>query len=131
MHLIDAVNGRHIGKDPGAGESTSRPERRQRRRTPVRWPLSLLRTGALAPIETVTQNLTSTGLYCLSPVALTPGETLRCTLRAPAYDPRDEERHISLECSAMVVRAEAAANGFFGIACRIEDYHLLGSNSPA
>ena len=129
MHLIDAFMARHAGKDPGSTESPSRPDRRQRRRAPVRWRLALLRDNALAPIETVTENLSSAGFYCLSPVPLTPGEGLNCTLLVPAYDPRDLERRMPLECAAVVVRAEAAADGFFGVACHIEDYHLSAAGA--
>lgn len=124
MHLIDAFTAQHAGKDLETSKSGWRAERRHRHRTPVHWPLALFRDGASTPIETVTQNLSSTGLYCLSPVPLTPGEKLRCALRVPAYDPHDEERHIIVECTALLVRAEAAADGFFGVACHIEEYHL-------
>ncbi len=76
-------------------------------------------------IETVTQNLSSSGFYCLCPQPLMPGETVVGTLRLPAYDPKKEDRIISLECKSLVLRAEAAQDGLFGIACRIEDYHVV------
>ena len=76
-------------------------------------------------MQSVTQNLSSSGFYCLSRTPLTPGESLLCTLTMPTYDPKSRERTISLECRASVMRAEATAEGLFGIACRIEDYHLV------
>src|SRR4051812_20755878 len=109
-----------------AAEGAFRPERRQRTRMSVHWPVRLLKEGAVSGIQTTTQNLSSSGFYCLSITPLPPGETLICALTVPAYDPRSQERTISLECRALVVRAEAAADGLFGIACRIEDYHLVG-----
>lgn len=95
---------------------------------PVRWRLTIWRGGGSPAIETVTQNLSSSGFYCLSPAPLTPGEAVRCLFCVPAHDPQDDERCIDLECRALVLRAEAAAEGFFGIACHIEEYHL-GSGS--
>jgi hypothetical protein len=130
MHLIDAITARHLAKDPDFAES-SRADRRQRRRTPVRWSLALLRNSGSPAIETVTDNLSSAGFYCLSPAPLTPGETLHCVLRVPAYDPGDQERHISLECAAVEVRAEAAPDGYFGVACRIVEYQLLVNGARA
>lgn len=96
-----------------------------RARTQVHWPVLLLPDRTAHAIETVTQNLSSGGFYCFSPTALTPGESLLCTLRLPAYDPIDEQHALALECRVRVMRAEAAAEGFFGIACRIEDYRLM------
>ena len=74
----------------------------------------------------MTRNLSSSGFYCLSPTPLTPGETVRCVIRVPAFYPQDAQRHIDLECKAQVVRAEAVVDGSFGIACHIENYRLGG-----
>jgi hypothetical protein len=76
-------------------------------------------------IETVTHNLSSNGFYCFAPSPLKPGGGLICTLKVPAYDPKNEERTLTLECRALVLRVEAVAEGSFGIACRIEDYRLM------
>jgi PilZ domain-containing protein len=124
---MDAYTNRRAGKDSVCAESEFRPERRQRRRTPIRWPLRLLRDDGLPAIETFTQNLSSSGFYCLSPVPLIAGETLQCTLHVPTYDPHDQGRQIGLECAALVVRAEATADNLYGVACHIEDYHLPGA----
>lgn len=102
-----------------------RPERRKRARTNVHWPVSLLRDHGFNPIDTVTQNLSSTGFYCLSSTPVAPGAVLRCSLKVPAYDPRGEQRTVTLECRVQVMRSEATQDGSFGIACRIEDYHLI------
>jgi hypothetical protein len=76
-------------------------------------------------VESVTQNLSSSGFYFLSPKPLAPGESLVCALKVPAYDPEGEERTVALECRVQVIRAEAALDGLFGMACQIEDYHLI------
>jgi len=118
----------HAGaRELAAIESTFRPERRKWARTHVHWPVLLLRNHGADGIDTVTQNLSSNGFYCLSPEPLKPGESLMCTLKLPAHDPKGEERTLALECTVMVMRAEAASEGFFGIACRIDDYHLIRS----
>lgn len=104
-------------------------ERRTRARTEVHWPVLLLRDHGVNAIETITENLSSSGFYCLSTVPVMPGESLRCSLRVPAHDPKGEERMVMLECSVQVLRTEATSEGSFGIACRIEDYHLITNGS--
>ena len=127
LHLIDALTARYTaGREPGPAEAASRLDRRERRRTPVRWRLMLSREDGSPEIETITDNLSSSGFYCLSSVPLTPGQSVRCALRVPTYDPHDDERYIELACKALVVRAEAAPDGCYGIACHIEEYHLAG-----
>jgi hypothetical protein len=76
-------------------------------------------------IETVTQNLSSAGFYCLSPARLTPGQTITCTLRVPTYDLTSQAPYIPVVCRAHVIRVQLDVEGSFGIACRISDYHLL------
>jgi len=124
---LDVLTAHAGARELAAIENSFRPERRRRARTQVHWPLMLLRDHGSDAIETSTQNLSSNGFYCFTPEPLKPGESLLCTLRLPAHDPKGEERSLSLECTVMVVRAEAAADGHFGIACRIEDYHLVRS----
>ena len=114
-------------RETAAGVSI--PERRKRPRTSVHWPVRLLKEGAASGIHTITHNLSSSGFYCLSATPLLPGEALLCILTVPAYDPRSQERTMTLECRALVMRAEATADGLFGIACRIEDYHLAGQDA--
>lgn len=91
----------------------------------------MLKDGAVSGIHTTTHNLSSSGFYCLSATPLLPGEHLVCVLTVPAYDPRSQERTITLECRALVMRAEATTDGLFGIACRIEDYHLASHDGSA
>lgn len=119
---VDTVD--HGGKGRGDAECALHPERRKRTRVSVHWPLLLRREGASEDIETMTENLSSSGFYCFSPKPVTIGERLRCRLTAPSYDPKGDRREIELDCRAMVLRVEAAADGSFGVACRIEDYRL-------
>jgi hypothetical protein len=106
-------------------ERTGRPERRNRARIQVHWPVLFFRTDPPEAVESVTQNLSSRGFYCFSKVPLTVGEILACTIRVPAHDPAGKELDRQLDCKVRVTRVEAdAAEGLFGIACRLEDYHV-------
>lgn len=106
--------------------SSHHPERRGRIRLNVRWRL-LVRTRAGGSLETLTENLSSSGLYFLCPEPFPAGETLLSILSAPAHDPGAEERTLPLACRLKVMRLEPTGDGLFGVACRIEDYQLGGS----
>lgn len=106
-------------------EGSFRPERRTRSRVRVHWSVLLLPGGGAKEIETVTQKLSSSGFYCFSPSPLKPRDCLLCTMKLPSYDPNGEEPVPTLECRVRVMRAEAATDRLFGIACRIYDYRLV------
>ena len=100
-------------------------ERRKRVRTQVHWTVLLFREHTSKAVTTITQNLSSSGFYCLSRSAFSLGEQLFCSLEVPTHDPSDKGRTAPLECRARVVRVEPeGGNGRFGIACQIEDYHF-------
>lgn len=102
-------------------------ERRRRVRTKAHWTVLLLRSPAAAVVESTTLNLSSLGFYCLLPTLLPIGEPLTCWLKIPAHQPADLDRTLLLECKVRVVRAEpATVEGYFGTACRIEDYRCRG-----
>jgi len=101
-------------------------ERRSRPRLRVHWPLQFC-AAAGKPIQTVTHDLSSKGLYCLIETPFVPGEIRECTLLVPARDPADDNRWVSVRCRVRVVRVEAPPEtGLYGVACRIEDYQLVG-----
>lgn len=125
FNTIDGIATPNPARDLGGTHCSSRPDRRRRTRTSLRCHLLLSMGNGVAAIETVTENLSSTGFYCLSPKPAIPGETLLCTLRIPAHHPSDHDESIRLECSAVVVRTESAHDGFFGIACSIKDYRIV------
>jgi hypothetical protein len=113
---------------PGAASSKSarRPERRQRARTLVHWAVLFFRNHAGDAIETTTQNLSSSGFYCLSRTPLKTGDFLFCTLGVPSHEASCRKSIGVLECRVRVTRAEPAPlEGFFGIACQIEDYRFI------
>jgi len=124
-NFVDIFTAHASAKDRPAIEGASpKIERRARTRTQVHWPVLLMRDHDGKAIETVTQNLSSSGFYCLSSAGLTPGERLFCTLRVPAHDPNNDGSAVSLECSAVVLRSELTPSGDFGVAFRIDDYHF-------
>jgi hypothetical protein len=105
-------------------ESRLSPERRKRVRTEVRWPVWLFPEGTQERMGSLTQNLSSGGFYCLADTPLTVGDTLLCLLKVPSHEPNGRHVEQMLECRTRVVRVETHAEGRYGIACRIEDYHF-------
>ena len=102
----------------------SMQERRRRTRVLVRWPL-LFRDVPGAAVDTVTENLSSEGFYCLTSKPFVPGDLRTCTLSAPAYRPDDGSWVILVECQVRVVRVQALSeSGMYGMGCRIEDYRV-------
>jgi hypothetical protein len=80
-------------------------------------------------IETVTRDVSSEGFHCLSRVPLIAHETVGCSLTIPSLHPERAEAPMVLECQVRVVRIDPPdEQGYFGIACRIEDYRLAASN---
>jgi hypothetical protein len=113
------------GSPKQTAESAVPLERRSRTRSHVHWTILLMRKDGADPVQTTTENLSSGGLYCISPVPLKVGESLVCTIRVPAHDPRGGNRLLNLQCTVEVVRSEALGTGLgFGTACRIQDYHF-------
>ncbi len=124
----ELFSGYEVLAKPLNGNSTLRVERRKRARTRVHWPVLFFRQHTTDAVESVTQNLSSSGFYCLLTVALLPGEYLACVLTIPSHDPIDGHQTRTLECKVRVVRAEPVPEGLFGVACRIEDYRFLGAS---
>src|SRR5215471_1511642 len=89
-------------------------ERRKRVRTQVHWTILLFRENTSKAVTTITQNLSSSGFYCLSRNPFSLGEQVVCSLEVPTHDPIDKERTVPLECRARVVRVEPErGNGRF------------------
>jgi hypothetical protein len=81
-------------------------------------------------IETVTRDLSSDGFLCVSSTHFPPGEALTCAIRVPSFDPSSQRRTRILECSVRVMRSEpTTSEGEFGVAFRIEDYHVNGGGA--
>ena len=96
-------------------------DRRKRSRVPLHWPLRLFRQPGKPPAESVTENLSSEGLYCVTRQRFKPGERLQCEIVIPA--PLGTGEPVVLNCHITVRRVEPLREGF-GLGCHIEDYSL-------
>ena len=123
LELVDAWGGlpKSIGLNAAAVA-----ERRKRVRTRLYWPVLLFRDGiGTTNIESVTRDLSSSGFYCMTRVQLLEGERLVCSIKIPTHDPHGKNLERTLECRVRVVRVvPQESSDLFGVACRIEDYHL-------
>jgi hypothetical protein len=119
-----------VNKPAESEISATHPERRRRARTKLHWPVLFFRDHSAEAVESLTQDLSSGGFYCLSKTPFTSGERILCTLKIPTYDPVGKQCERTLECEVRVMRVEAAAGeDFYGIACRIDDYRFAHTNS--
>src|SRR5262245_60001851 len=101
----------------------SRPERRRWIRTRLHWQVQFFGLGETATVETTTQNLSSRGFYCISPVPAIPGQLYICTMKVPAHQPDSADRLLSLECQVRILRVDMAdTDNSYGLACEIEEY---------
>jgi len=108
----------------------NRPERRKRTRSHVHWTICFFGVDSGDAVETVTENLSSAGFQCFTPVPLTAGSVMTCVLRVPSHHPAYRGRTASLECKVRVVRVEPAEERrSYKVACQIEDYRFIESNS--
>jgi PilZ domain len=96
-------------------------------RSRVHWPVLLFRNEGDGTVETTTQDLSSSGFYCLSKKPFAIGEMLTCALQVPNDHAGGRERR--LECRVLVVRVDSPINGQYGIACRTQDYHFAGADA--
>ena len=100
-------------------------ERRKRARNHLHWSVLLFRNQTADAVESLTRDLSSSGFYCVTGIAFTPGERLICTLKIPTHDPNGKHLERRLECKVRVMRVEPQdADGAFGLACQIEDYRF-------
>jgi hypothetical protein len=110
---------------PAGLENPFPAERRKRARNNLHWSVLLFHNHAAAAVESITRDLSSSGFYCVTETAFTPGERLICSLKIPTHDPNGKHLEQRLECRVRVVRIEAlGTEGTFGLACQIEDYHF-------
>ena len=101
-------------------------DRRRRPRVALCWTVYLLRDSSDRPIESRTKNISSEGFYCYVAEPLNAGDVICSIIHVPAADPARSERTIALHCRCRVLRVEAVSAVMFGVACRIEDYIVVG-----
>ena len=127
-HFRRNDNGHEIPLDP----LTGRLERRRWIRTRLHWQVQFFGLGETGSVETTTQNLSSRGFYCTSPVPSTPGDRYVCTMKVPAHQPDSADRLLSLECQVRILRVDTAdTDNSYGFACEIEEYHFINHTSAA
>jgi hypothetical protein len=105
----------------------SSEDRRKRKRVALHWAVRLFRQSEGPSVESITENLSSEGLFCITSEAFKPGERLRCEIVIPAT--LGLEAPVVLECHVTVRRAEYLDRGF-GLGCHIEDYTLATGLPP-
>jgi hypothetical protein len=102
-------------------------DRRKRQRLALHWTVRLFSQLGSASVESITENLSTEGLYCISTKQFKTGERLRCEIVIP--DALGLDAPIVIECHVTVQRVEYQRSGF-GLGCHIEDYSL-SSGGPA
>ena len=111
---------------PAKLENQPTSERRKRARNDLHWSVLLFRSEPAGVVESLTRDLSSSGFYCVTDVAFTPGERIVCSLKIPTHDPTGKHLLRRLECKVRVMRVEPkGSDGPFGLACQIEDYHFM------
>jgi len=111
----------------GRTRSRTGPERRRTRRAPLHWTLFLACTKSGPLLRTVTRDINKDGFYCLLNQPVNPGEQIECDIVVPTHGPQDHDDVIYLRCLVQTVRVEKIGTASeFGVACRIENYYLVG-----
>jgi len=76
-----------------------------------------------ASIESVTENISSDGFYCISPTRFVPGESFKVDVSLPGF--QADHSGIVIRCEVRVTRTEKPQVGLgFGIGCHIENYFI-------
>ncbi len=84
----------------------------------VHWHVSFSDGETQSALQSITQDVSSDGFYCVAKVAFVPGEIRTCMLELPAHPVR-------IYCKVRIIRVEALAEReTYGIGCRIEDYRF-------
>ena len=108
--------------------SGSEVDRRRRRRMSLALPVVLIRPGTQAPIETLTENVSSDGFYCLSEQEFWPDEILNCEMCLPGDQVSSVPEHgLRVNCEVRVVRVVSRGLQGFGVACHLDKYTVSRS----
>jgi hypothetical protein len=103
-------------------------DRRKRQRVPLHWSVQLARKVGTQTVETVTENLSSEGFFCIIKEQFKQGERLHCVIITDEILDSADSR-IRVHCDVTVRRVEELAEGF-GMACHIENYSILTGLPP-
>lgn len=109
--------------------TVARLERRRRQRSHVHWPVCFFGVDVGRTVETTTENLSSSGFHCFTPVPLITGDTMVCVLGVPSPQPFNNTRALCMECKVRIVRMEPAEDRkSYSVGCEIQDYRFIESN---
>lgn len=114
-------------QDVNAHTSSRPQERRKRVRAPLHLPVFFFASEQRGAVESITQNLSSSGFYCFSPVSFLVNDLAFCYIKIPIYQPNRTERVWALKCRLRIVRIEPLGDEGYGIGCEIEDYSFLNA----
>jgi len=98
-------------------------ERRQRDRLTLHCPVEVFVPAEGRLCQAMTRNISSTGVYCVSSSAFSPGERLLCDIEITPRSCSLGTDAVYLDCVLEVVRLERT-DAVFGMACRILRYVL-------
>ncbi len=105
------------------GMAAAPGEKRQAKRLNVHWPVRLVRADG-SMLETVSENISSSGFYCYTAQQLVPGEELNCYFTIPLYNVSGAGERVELACRTVVARVVSLPERY-GAGCRIEEYALI------
>jgi hypothetical protein len=95
-------------------------DRRKYERLPLRLPVRFVNEKGSVTC-CFTENISSEGIYCVSPDPFMPGDLLDVELLLPAHNLDRGEKRVRLVCRGLVVRIDSTWLGpGFGIGCRIK-----------
>ena len=89
----------------------------------LRLPIRLIRESGMA-LQTITENLSSGGFYCIVGEHLAPTERVVCEITIPAKTGNGGGCDLLLVCDSAVARVSAIAEGRYGLGCWIEEYSI-------
>ena len=104
-------------------------DRRKRKRVAVHWAVRLSRQPGTPPAESVTENLSSEGFYCIIRERFKPGERLQYVMDIPGENVGSSEPFLILQGHVTVMRVEYLEGGL-GLGCHIEDYAVSTGSPP-
>jgi hypothetical protein len=123
--IIRAPSDLEVRETPGRAGTL---DRRKRTRAQVHWPLSFMLAGTPEVVQTVTQDLSSDGFYCVAKARFIPGETVDCMLALPTPNRHGGTGASLVFCKVRVIRVEVTAEGGrYGAGCQIIDYRFVNS----
>ena len=102
------------------------PEQGRSPRVPLHWTVYLACTGSQHRLRATTRNISSDGFYCVLDQPLKLGDRIDCDIVVPTHLSRNPNEVAYLRCRALVACVEDLGVGAgFGVACEIEDFHLI------